>query len=172
MNNGQWFVLNFTGYNAENMLRIAEDLAQSFGAAGVFCPTCLEKKFNKKTQSYSYDVVPRYGGYIFIQVKDVTAALGIVAKKYSRFYMVSASSESGYAEITEEDIDAMRHVSHGVEHSMFRVSDLVTVNAGPFKHFGGVIYEVDEENKTAKINIEVFGSPVVVNLTFDQFDLQ
>jgi transcriptional antiterminator NusG len=171
MKNKTWVVANFTGYNAENMLRIADELAVAFGNDCVFCPTLLEKKFNKKIQSYVYDTVPRYGGYVFIRVSDVSAAIRLISKKYSRFYMVTSPSDSGYAEISEEDIDKMRRVNHTIQHSMFRANDIVTVNSGPFKHFNGIIAEVDEEKKTAKITIEVFGSPVIVDLSFDAFDL-
>ena len=166
----RWVICCFHGYNSENMLKIAEDLSQAFGVDNVFCPRHTEKKFNKKTQSYSYSEVPRYGGYIFIHVKNPGDASSVISKKYARYYFVTNGSPHVLAEVEQSEIDSMRSDNHDVRHVMYRPGDMVIINSGPFKNFTGVISAANEDMKAVSVSVDVFDKPVILDLTFDQID--
>ncbi len=52
----------------------------------------------------------------------------------------------------------------------FDVMDTVRIIDGPFKHFTGVVEEINEEKGKVKMTITVFGRPTIVELDFSQVE--
>ena len=55
---------------------------------------------------------------------------------------------------------------------MFMVGQSVIVNDGPFSTFNGIIEEVNEEKKTLKVSVKIFGRKTPLELSFFQVKLE
>jgi len=53
---------------------------------------------------------------------------------------------------------------------LFEKGETVRINEGPFRHFIGVIEEVDEERAKVKVMVTIFGRPTPVELDFLQVE--
>ena len=162
-----WKIINFFGYNSNNMQLIYSDLCTQFGADRVFCPLSKEKVFNKKKQKHAYIDVPSFGGYIFIKTEDIFAAEKFISSKYSRYYFVTTASQfKEYASVGDSDIAKMRKSDTTAIHTTFYVGERVMIIAGAFSNFTGDVTEV--EGLKIKVCVVIFGKNTVLELDADQ----
>ena len=165
-----WKIINFFGYNSNNMKIIYLDLCGFFGETNVFCPLSKEKVFNKKKQKHKYIDVPSFGGYIFLKTEDMDKAIKFISSRYSRYYFVTIPSCSAqYASVSDSEIHKMKQADASAIHTTFYVDERVVIIAGAFRNFMGTIKEV--KDKRVKISVEVFGKDTIVELDADQISV-
>jgi transcription antitermination factor NusG len=162
-----WKIVNFFGYNSNNIQGIYTDLCSFVGADNVFCPLSKERIFNKKKQKHKYVDVPSFGGYIFIKTNDIKKIDKYLSSRYSRYYFVTTTSYSmKYASVDDNEIDNMRKLDTSAVHTTFYVGEKVVIIAGAFSNFIGEIIEV--KDLRTKVKISVFGKETIVELDCDQ----
>ena len=112
-----------------------------------------------------------YPGYVFIQMR-LTNHLWHLIKNASN--VVNFIGKQGKpAEVPEEQISAITNqiqedVAHPHSKVAFIAGEHVKVIDGPFKTFGGVVEEVNQEKARVKVSVSIFGRPTPVELDFSQ----
>lgn len=112
-----------------------------------------------------------YPGYVFVQmhltnhlwhlIKTVSNVVNFVGKQ-GKPTEVPAQQISAITNQIEED------VVHPHSKVSFTVGEHVQVIDGPFKTFGGVVEEVNQEKGRVKVSVSIFGRPTPVELDFSQ----
>ncbi len=112
-----------------------------------------------------------YPGYVFLSMR-LTNDLWHLIKNAS--HVVNFVGKQGKpAEVPEQQIanitdKAEEDVTHPHFKVSFTVGEHVKVIDGPFKTFGGVVEEVNQEKGRVKVAVSIFGRPTPVELDFSQ----
>lgn len=114
-----------------------------------------------------------YKGYIYIKMK-------LSAETYD--FIRSISGVKGFLgganpqKISEKEIKNIKELTQELKESepkivrKFDVGNTVRIIDGPFKHFTGVVEEINEGKAKLKITLTVFGRPTSVELDFTQVE--
>jgi len=111
-------------------------------------------------------------GYILIHA-DLTDHLHNLIKNTNRVtdFLIA---DGRPVVIKQREVDNIKKHSQGsleqVETDSFEVGENVKINEGAFAGFNGTIKEVLEEDQKFKIEVAIFGRPVVIDLTKDNIE--
>ncbi len=78
--------------------------------------------------------------------------------------------------LSEREVESIKKLANKLKSETpkivrkFEVGDTVRVIDGPFKHFTGVVDEIDEEKGKIKVSITLFGRPTSMELEFVQVE--
>ncbi|MCS7231176.1 MAG: transcription termination/antitermination protein NusG [Elusimicrobiota bacterium] len=114
-----------------------------------------------------------YKGYIYVRMK-------LSAETYD--FIRSISGVKGFLgganpqKISEKEIENIKKITEKLKTSepkvvrKFDVGNTVRIIDGPFKHFTGVVEEINESKGKLKIVLTVFGRPTTMELDFTQVE--
>jgi len=114
-----------------------------------------------------------YKGYIYINmVLDSETYWFVRGINWIKGFLGGATPQK----MSEKEVESVKILSEKLKSSQpkivrkFDVSDTVRIIDGPFKHFTGVVEEINEEKGKLKVVITVFGRPTPVELDFSQVE--
>jgi transcriptional antiterminator NusG len=177
MEERKWYVLHTqTGYE-DRVQNTINQRAQSQGFSDkifkILIPTeeVVEVKQNKK------NVKKRkfFPGYVLIEM---------ILNSETYWFVKSISGVTGFlgdpkpTSLPEEEIKAIVELTTESAHAKpkpavrFEKGEAIRITEGPFKHFIGVVEEVQEDKAKLKIMVTVFDRPTPVVLDFLQVEKQ
>ncbi len=112
-----------------------------------------------------------YPGYVFIQMRLTNHLWHLIKSASNVVNFVGTQGKP--TEVPAQQISAITNrIEEDVEHPHSKVSftagEHVKVIDGPFKTFGGVVEEVNQEKGRVKVSVSIFGRPTPVELDFSQ----
>ncbi|MFN3966555.1 MAG: transcription termination/antitermination protein NusG [Endomicrobiia bacterium] len=126
----------------------------------------------KKNKKYIKER-PYFTGYIFID-------MDLDTKTY--WFIRNTPGVSGFLggthpnPLTEEEVKNLIEITEQPSHTKpkpavsFEKEESVRITDGPFRHFVGVVEEVNEEKGKLKVMVTIFGRPTPVELDFFQVE--
>jgi transcriptional antiterminator NusG len=114
-----------------------------------------------------------YKGYIYIHM---------IINPETYNFVRSISGIKGFLggakpqKLSEREVESIKKLANKLKSETpkivrkFEVGDTVRVIDGPFKHFTGVVDEIDEEKGKIKVSITLFGRPTSMELEFVQVE--
>lgn len=114
-----------------------------------------------------------YKGYIYINmILDAETYWFIRNTTWIKGFLGGANPQK----MSEKEVESIKLFLEKLKSSQpkivrkFDVGDTVRIIEGPFKHFTGVVEEINEEKGRLKVTITVFGRPTPVELEFSQVE--
>jgi len=114
-----------------------------------------------------------YKGYIYINmILDSETYWFVRNISWIKGFLGGATPQK----MSEKEVESIKILSEKLKSAQpkivrkFDVSDTVRIVDGPFKHFTGVVEEINEEKGKLKIVITVFGRPTPLELDFSQVE--
>ncbi len=116
---------------------------------------------------------PTYKGYIYVSM---------ILDSETYWFIKNVPGVKGFLggnqpeKMSKKEVEAIKSLVEKLKSSQpkvarkFDVGDTVRIIEGPFKHFHGVIEEINEERGKIKMMITVFGRPTPVELDFTQVE--
>ena len=165
----KWYVLHtISGYEnvaKQNLEMVVEKNGLQDRIFDIICPEeeVIETKDSGKQVVVKQKVLPTYllvrmiyGDDIWHTITRTRGITGFVGPKGRPL------------ELTEREIMQMRLDVEPVKRGELKPTDNVEIIGGPFDKVLGVVLEVDEENKKAKVNVEMFGRTTPIEVDLDQ----
>lgn len=142
-------------------------LEDKFGQILVPTESVSEMKSGKRATS----VRKFLPSYILIEMEMTRETQALVVNTPSITNFVGGGGRP--VPLSNEEVE---HILHQIETGRtidaedipYKIGDQIKVVDGPFSDFSGVVSEVNEERKKAKVMISVFGRPTPVELDFLQ----
>lgn len=114
-----------------------------------------------------------YNGYIYVNmILDAQTYWFIRGVTFIKGFLGGANPQK----MSDKEIEGIKVLSERIKKSQpkivrkFDVGDTVRIIEGPFKHFTGIVEEINEEKAKLKVTITVFGRPTPVELDFPQVE--
>ncbi|MFN3550865.1 MAG: transcription termination/antitermination protein NusG [Endomicrobiia bacterium] len=114
-----------------------------------------------------------YNGYIYINmILDAETYWFIRNITWVKGFLGGANPQK----MSQQEVEGIKILSERMKQSQpklvrkFDIGDTVRIIEGPFKHFTGVVEEINEEKAKLKVTITVFGRPTPVELDFPQVE--
>ena len=173
-NERAWYVVqSYSGMEQaakRNLERRIESMNMKDYIFRVLIPETI--RYEKKKNGEMKEVVEKvYPGYIFVDM-IVTDESWFVVRNTPMVTGFLGSSGGGAKPVplpNEEIIPILRECGVEIEINIdFKVGDSVNVVSGPFAGQVGSVISVDVENRRCRINVEMFGRDIPVDLEFNQ----
>lgn len=173
----QWYVVQFSGYNNNNIIHIAQKLRKLLGDEDVFCPIIKERRYNGKKRIF-YDIdTPLFFGYIFIRTEyDRALEARIEDQVAPRYQFLKFGENEKWALVTDDEIEEIKREHSGLINqdeildSTLSAGDVVRFRSGSFANFTGKIVSVSSNRNTAKVMTEVFHNDTVVECALNSLE--
>ncbi len=114
-----------------------------------------------------------YNGYIYINMLlDAETYWFVRNISWIKGFLGGATPQK----MSQQEVEGIKILSERMKSSQpklvrkFDLGDTVRIIDGPFKHFTGVVEEINEEKARLKVTITVFGRPTPVELDFPQVE--
>lgn len=175
----RWYVVHtYSGYEnivAENIGKIVENRKMQDKILGVMIP--MEKVVEVKDDKTVETERKLFPGYVVVklaveydddnqpQVPNETWH----AIRYTRGCTGFVGPESKPVPLTEAEVQKLGIEKKSVEVT-YKEGDLVTVTAGPFEGFSGVVEMLDTEKNVVRVAISMFGRETPVEFELDQVE--
>ncbi|MBB6480761.1 antiterminator LoaP [Spirochaeta isovalerica] len=162
-----YFALHIkTGSEEKIRKAIEEELGDDLK---VFCP--MRELMIRKKGKTTRQLKPMFGGYIFVESEEISAASLTKLKKIPDFFQVLPSNKD-IKPVRQEDMEFLRSLFTGnqiaaLSKAKFDENDLIQIISGPLKGKEGMIVKVDRRKGRAKIVINAFDREHFVDLGFE-----
>jgi transcription antitermination factor NusG len=150
--NKKWYVLEFEGYNYDNLDSIYRILSEKFGLENIFYKTVDAKVLNNKKRTFITKKIPITFNYMFIRGENPAELLSKVKKLFSRVDMLKKVGSDEYEEVTDEEINNMK-CDNEEETRIWKKNDLVKIKTGPYFDFLGTVMSVKKDSVKVKLII-------------------
>jgi len=152
MKKNTWYILEFEGYNYDNLAIIYRILSEKFGSENIFYKTVDAKVLNNKKRTFITKKIPILSNYMFIRGDDPIQILDKIKKMFSRVNMLKRIGSEEYQRVTDEEINNMK-CNFEEESRIWKKNDLVKIIAGPYSDFIGTIVSVKKDSIKVKLVI-------------------
>jgi len=152
MKKDTWYVLEFEGYNYDNLAIIYRILSEKFGSENIFYKTVDAKVLNNKKRTFVTKKIPIISNYMFIRSDNPIQIFDKVKKLFARVNMLKKVGSEEYQEISDEEINNMK-CDFKEESRIWKRNDLVKIITGPYSDFIGTIISVKKDSIKVKLII-------------------
>ena len=162
-NNAKWYVVHtYSGYENKvktNIEKIVENRHLEDYILEVLVPTedVVEEK-NGKEKTVTRKIFP---GYVLIKMVMTDDTWYVVRNTTGITGFVGTTTKP--IPLTEAEVVSMGLISEEAK-SEFNIGDTVRISGGAFEGQVGNIVEIDEEHKTVKVSLNVFGQVTAVEV--------
>lgn len=192
----EWYVVNtYAGHEnkvKENLLRRVEtmhlqdvlfDIVVADQIVVEKVPVKSRKKktdqFGNETQQVDYVLKEKirnlYPGYLFVQMKMTDESWYIVRNTPGVTGFIGSSGGGAKPfPVEESEIESILskiHLNEREVNKNYEVNDQVMILDGPFKNKVGQVISLDEDRKTAKVNIVIFDRETPTDIAFEDLKL-
>ncbi len=192
----EWYVVNtYAGHEnkvKENLLRRVEtmhlqdvlfDIVVADQIVVEKVPVKSRKKktdqFGNETQQVDYVLKEKirnlYPGYLFVQMKMTDESWYIVRNTPGVTGFIGSSGGGAKPfPVEESEIESVLskiHLNEREVNKNYEVNDQVMILDGPFKNKVGQVISLDENRKTAKVNIVIFERETPTDIAFEDLKL-
>lgn len=192
----EWYVVNtYAGHEnkvKENLLRRVEtmhlqdvlfDIVVADQIVVEKVPVKSRKKktdqFGNETKQVDYVLKEKirnlYPGYLFVQMKMTDESWYIVRNTPGVTGFIGSSGGGAKPfPVEESEIESVLskiHLNEREVNKNYEVNDQVMILDGPFKNKVGQVISLDEDRKTAKVNIVIFERETPTDIAFEDLKL-
>lgn len=175
-----WYVL-YVKTGSEN--RVVQDISRfavKRGREGDVEPFCPESEFYYRSKEdrrlgKTYRKRPLFPGYVFVETTmtspEFLREFGTYARGADDVIRILRNGNSEYVALSDDERRRLEFLLRGkrcFEHSIgVIVGDKVIVHDGPLKDLEGAITRINRHNRTAEIELEMFGGTVKARVALE-----
>lgn len=175
-----WYVL-YVKTNSEN--RVVQDISRYVAKRAFdfeFDPFCPESEFYYRSKAErrlgkTYRKRPLFPGYVFVETTmpspEFLREFGTYARGSDDVIRILRNGNSEYVALPMDERRRLEFLLRGkrcLEHSIgVIVGDKVMVHDGPLKDFEGCITRINRHNRSAEIELEMFGGTIKAQVALE-----
>ncbi len=175
-----WYVVNCYSGNEDKVKEALDNRVKAEGLEDIINETLVAnyKELRTKvakdgTETVVEKIKNNFPGYIFVNMKMSDTAWFIVRNTPGVTGFLGSSGKGAKPfPITEDEVRKVKELQNRVDETLlnleYSLDEVVEIKSGPMKGQTGKIFEMNTDNQTATLHVDVFGRITPVEVGFSE----